>query len=116
ASSMVIDVEQPNPLQGIKPHAVLAVVNDPNNYLLMDAVQNGIPYLDVTRWTERFKEAENLIYTQVLQAPVLLFSGWMGGIASVIAIAASQQLDRVNSIKFCDNGNKKSTAVDLYCA
>ena len=98
ASSVAIDVEQPHPLGGVKPSAVLAVVNDPNDYLLMDTVQNGIPYLDVTRWTERLRESIAKLANKPLQAPVLFSSGWMGGIASVMAVAATKTLQKVESI------------------
>ncbi|MEM8642105.1 MAG: saccharopine dehydrogenase NADP-binding domain-containing protein [Cyanobacteria bacterium P01_G01_bin.54] len=98
ASSLQLDVEQPNPLQGQKPNAIVAVVNDPHNYLLMAAVQQGIPYLDVTRWTERLREAIAQLADQPLTAPVLFSSGWMGGIAAVITVAAAQTLQDIASI------------------
>ena len=43
-TSFQLDTEQPTPLQGKQPTAVVAVVNDPHDYLLMDAVQQGIPF------------------------------------------------------------------------
>ena len=98
ASSIVIDVEQPNPLQGVKPRAVVAVVNDPNDYLLMDAVQNAIPYLDVTRWTERLRTSVAALADKSLKAPVLFSSGWMGGITAMMAVATTQALQNVESI------------------
>lgn len=98
ANSFQIDTEQPTPLQGQHPRAVLAVVNDPHDYLLMDAVQQGIPYLDVTRWTERLRASVAKLSDTPLTAPVLFSSGWMGGIAAVIAVAATQTLHTVESI------------------
>ena len=43
ASSIRMDVEQPNPLEGLKPRAIIAVVNDPHDYLLRDAVKMAFP-------------------------------------------------------------------------
>ncbi|MEM7066538.1 MAG: saccharopine dehydrogenase NADP-binding domain-containing protein [Cyanobacteria bacterium P01_B01_bin.77] len=92
ARGMQLDVEQPNPLQGEQPKAIVDVVNDPHDYLLMDAVHHGIPYLDVTRWPERLRASVAELADKSLQAPALFSSGWMGGIAAVMAVAAAQTL------------------------
>ena len=93
-----LDVEQPNPLKGEQPSAIVAIVNAPYDYLLLDAVNGGIPYLDVTRWPERLRASITELADKPLQAPVLFASGWMGGIASVIAVAAAQTLAKTERI------------------
>lgn len=93
-----LDVEHPNPLNGIKPRAILATVNDPHNHLLLNAVYDGIPYLDITRWTERLQSAVSQVSTVPLHTPVILSSGWRAGVAAVIAVAASRQLQQVDCI------------------
>lgn len=98
ASNLQLDVEQPNPLRGENPSAILAVVNDPQDYLLMDAVQQGIPYLDVTRWPERLRASAAELASKSLNAPVLFASGWMGGVAAVIAVALAQTLPQPETI------------------
>lgn len=98
ASVLQFDVEQPNPLQGAQPRAVVAVVNDPHDYLLMDAVHNGIPYLDVTRWPERLRESISRLSTETMSASVMFTSGWMGGIAAVMAVAAARTLQKTERI------------------
>lgn len=98
ADIAILDVEQPNPLKGIKPRAILAMVNDPQDYLLMDAIRVGIPYMDITRWTERLRLVVSRISAESLQAPVMLSSAWMAGIAAVIAVAVSRQLKQVDRI------------------
>lgn len=98
ARGVRLDVEQPHPLQAEQPSAIVAIVNDPHDYLLMDAVNHGIPYLDVTRWPERLRESMARLTSKPLQAPVLFASGWMGGIASVIAVAAAQTLAKAEQI------------------
>ena len=64
----------------------------------MDAVRNGIPYVDITRWTERIREAAARVTGESLRAPVMLSSAWMAGIAAIVAVAASRQLKRVERI------------------
>lgn len=93
-----VDMEQPNPLNGLRPRAVLAAVNDPHDNLLMDAARAGIPYVDITRWTERLRSAASRVGTVTLQSPVMFASSWMAGVAAMAAVAASRPLKRVNSI------------------
>ncbi len=57
ARSIRIDVEQARPLQEFTPRAIINAVNDPRDQLLMDAVRRGIPLVDITRWTDRFRAA-----------------------------------------------------------
>lgn len=95
---VMLDMEQPNPLNGIKPRAIQAVVNDPHDYLLMDAIHAGIPYMDITRWTERVRSAVSRVALESLRAPVMLSSAWMAGVASVVAVALSRQLKRIERI------------------
>ncbi len=98
ARSFQLDIEQPNPLQSEQPRAIVAVVNDPHDYLLMDAVQQGIPYLDVTRWPERLRASVAELAGKSLKAPVLFASAWMGGVAAVMAVAATQTMQKVARI------------------
>ncbi|MDI6794627.1 MAG: saccharopine dehydrogenase [bacterium] len=98
AETAQLNVEQPNPLNGIKPRAILATVNDPLNYLLVDAVRGGIPYVDITRWTERLKVAVSLLSGEALLAPVMLSSAWMAGVAAIVAVAVSHQLRDIGRI------------------
>ncbi|MEL7069576.1 MAG: saccharopine dehydrogenase [Cyanobacteria bacterium J06581_3] len=98
AKGIRLDIEQPNPLQGKQFQAVVAVVNDPHDHLLRDAVKQGIPYLDVTRWPERFRASIAGLSGKTLNAPVLLSSGWMAGVASVVAAAAAQELQTTERI------------------
>ncbi|MEM7796315.1 MAG: saccharopine dehydrogenase [Cyanobacteria bacterium P01_C01_bin.118] len=98
ASSLQLDVEQPNPLQRQKLRAIVAVVNDPHDYLLMDAVQQSIPYLDITRWPERLRESVAALADKPLPSPVLFASGWMGGIAAMAAVARAQTMQTTERI------------------
>ena len=98
AEAMQLDVLKPQPLAGRQPKAVLALVNDPHNYLLLDALQSGCAYLDITRWTARLQEARKLAASIDLKGPVLFASGWMAGLASILATSASRSLATVERI------------------
>lgn len=97
-TAVALDVGRASPLNGIRPRAVLAVVNDPSDYLLMDAVREGIPYADIARWTERLKMASARVAADALRAPVMLASSWMAGVAATVAVAISRQLRAVDRI------------------
>jgi hypothetical protein len=99
AAAIQLDVERPDPTNGIKPRAILAAVNDPHDHLLMDAVRDGIPYVDITRWSERVQRVVSTMAKLPLRAPVMLSSGWTAGMAAIIAMAASRQLRRVDRIE-----------------
>ncbi|MBU3071297.1 saccharopine dehydrogenase NADP-binding domain-containing protein [Aestuariicella sp. G3-2] len=100
AEAIALDVESASPLDGlsIKPTAVLNAVNDQHNYLLKDSVRNGIAYVDITRWTERMREAVVNVSMEEIQAPVMFSSAWMAGVAVILAKAASESLDIIDNI------------------
>jgi hypothetical protein len=93
-----MDVTKPRPLGDTRPRAIICAVNDPADHLLSDAIRNGVPLLDITRWTELVRTTSTALGGQDLRAPVLLSSGWMAGVASVVAVAACRHLERVASI------------------
>ena len=45
--------------------------------MLTEAIRIGIPYLDITRWTERMRKAADLASASTLHAPVVLASGYI---------------------------------------
>lgn len=98
ASIVALDMEQRNPLKNLKPHAVVAAVNDPNDYLLLDAVQKGIPYLDITRWTERLRKSVAIAKNEELKAPVMFSSAWMAGVAAVVTKELTKETQSIKKI------------------
>lgn len=98
ASVLSLNMEQSNPLKNSKPRAVLAAVNDPNDYLLLDAIKKGIPYLDITRWTERLREAVEVTKKENLKAPVMFSSAWMAGVAAVVTRELTKNTKSINNI------------------
>ena len=98
AEGVALDVSRPEPLGTLRPAAVIAVVNDPHDHLLRDALRLGVPLLDITRWTERVRAAAAVVTAAAPTAPVLLSSGWMAGIISAIAAGLARDLARVDEI------------------
>ncbi|MDO6428129.1 hypothetical protein Q4489_14000 [Thalassotalea sp. 1_MG-2023] len=100
AQGIAIDVtnsKQISPLHG-KLAAVVTATNDPNNYILLDAIVNQLPYIDVTRWTARLEEAIIRISGEKITKPVIFSSAWMAGTTAILAKKVSEQFTTVNSI------------------
>jgi hypothetical protein len=97
AAGVAVDVGRPEPLAGAAPAAVISAVNDPGDHLLADALRLGVPLLDIARWTDRVRTASALVRAAP-EAPVLLSSGWMGGICSALAAGVAEELAAVDTI------------------
>lgn len=104
AEAVPVDTTAADPLApffeagATRPDLVVSVVNDPNDRVLLAAVRRGLPLVDITRWTARVHRALVALAAERLDAPVVLASSWMGGLASIVAAAASARLGRVDSI------------------
>ena len=98
ATAKVVNVETPNPLNGMLPRVVLAITNDPKDYLLKDAIKANIPFIDITRWTDRMRSAISVATTNPLHSPVMLSSSWMAGIAAIVAVGVSKRLRQIDRI------------------
>ncbi|MFF2844485.1 saccharopine dehydrogenase [Paenarthrobacter sp. NPDC057981] len=91
------DLSEPEPFEAAV-RAVISTVNDPEDRVLRAAVSAGIPYVDVTRWTSRVTRAITLATLLKPTAPVLLSSGWMGGVTSTVAAALAQELGGASNV------------------
>ncbi|MFE4194301.1 saccharopine dehydrogenase family protein [Paenarthrobacter sp. NPDC056912] len=91
------DLNDPAPFTA-KVRAVISVVNDPEDRVLRAAVTAGIPYVDVTRWTTRLTRAVALASLLNPSAPVLLSSGWMGGVTNLVAAALAKEVGGAREI------------------
>jgi len=80
------------------PGAIICAVNDPADHLLSDAIRLGVPLLDITRWTTLVRATASALEGEDPQSSILLSSGWMAGVASVVAVAATRRLEHVESI------------------
>lgn len=85
------DLNDPAPFSATV-RAVVSTVNDSDDRVLRAAVGAGIPYVDVTRWTSRMTRAATLAGLLQPTAPVLLSSGWMGGIVNIVAASLSHEI------------------------
>ncbi|WP_245813692.1 saccharopine dehydrogenase [Rhodococcus marinonascens] len=80
------DVTGPEPFAA-HVRAVVSAVNDPDDRVLRAAVQGGVPYVDITRWTTRLARAVTVATLADPTAPVLFSSSWMGGVTSLVTAA-----------------------------
>ena len=87
------DLLDPTPFDA-SVRAVVSTVNDPHDRVLSAAVEAGIPYVDITRWTTRVARAATLAGQKSPSAPVYLSSGWMGGVTNIVAAALAEELWR----------------------
>ncbi|ROZ43296.1 saccharopine dehydrogenase [Rhodococcus sp. WS3] len=85
------DLTDPTPFDA-SARAVVSTVNDPHDRVLTAAVQAGIPYVDITRWTTRVARAATLASQMSPTATVYLSSGWMGGVTNIVAAALAEEL------------------------
>ncbi|GGZ21600.1 hypothetical protein GCM10010387_13370 [Streptomyces inusitatus] len=91
------DLASPEPF-GASVRAVVSLVNDPDDRVLRAALAGGIPYVDVTRWTARMQRAITLTSLASPSAPVLLSSGWMGGVVPLVATALADRLGGLDTL------------------
>ncbi|MEV5680278.1 saccharopine dehydrogenase [Streptomyces sp. NPDC052179] len=91
------DLSAPEPFHA-SVRAVVSLVNDPDDRVLRAALDGGIPYVDVTRWTARMQRAVTLVSLGSPTAPMLLSSGWMGGVVPLVTAALAERLGGVESV------------------
>lgn len=89
--SAVVDVTLPDPLQDSPfTDVVVVAVNDSDDNLLRAAVRRGSAVVDVARWPHRVTDAQDVVAGLAATAPVVLASGWMAGVAAVVAAATTR--------------------------
>jgi hypothetical protein len=94
ARAVAIDVSQEQPLASLaeRPAAVLAIVSDPRDYLLADAMRLGIPIADINRaGAASILDVTVAVARERPVAPVLLSGSWMAGVSALAAAAAVRQ-------------------------
>jgi saccharopine dehydrogenase-like NADP-dependent oxidoreductase len=95
ARAVAIDVTHEQPLAALaeRPAAVLAVVSDPRDYLLADAMRAGIPIADINRAGHAsILDAVVAAARERPAAAVLLSGSWMAGVSALAAAAAVGEL------------------------
>lgn len=101
AKPVCVDTSEADPLALLDERVglVLSAVNDPRDAMLLAAVRRGIALVDITRWTARLHTALLRLSAEHLSAPVILASGWMAGVAPLLAVAAARQVWPPQSIE-----------------
>lgn len=89
AEAVVVDIDRENPLEYLyeMPDAIIVSVNDTHDHLLRQAIQRRIPILDIARWHERVEAAKQVYKEEDGNSPVILASGWVASVPSIVAKA-----------------------------
>jgi saccharopine dehydrogenase-like NADP-dependent oxidoreductase len=101
ATTVAIDVRAEEPLAhlGERPAAILAVVSDPHDHLLVEAMRRGIPYADVNRaGPAGILDVTVAAARARPSAPVLLSGSWLAGLSALLAAACARELGPVERI------------------
>ncbi|MFY2562580.1 saccharopine dehydrogenase [Corallococcus terminator] len=100
AEGVALDIRAPSPLAvlGVKPRAVVSLVNDPEDHLLMSTARDGVPVLDITRWTSRVRAAMLRLSGTPPRGPVMLGSAWMAGLVPRLVAMAARRLGRLEHV------------------
>lgn len=104
ARTVPIDVGHEQPLASLgslvpTPAAVLAVVSDPHDHLLVDAMRRGIPIADVNRaGNASILDVTVAAARERPSAAVLLSGSWLAGLSALMAAAAAREVEDVERI------------------
>ncbi|MDQ2958382.1 MAG: saccharopine dehydrogenase, partial [Actinomycetota bacterium] len=101
ARAVAIDVGSPQPLASVteRPAAVLAVVSDPHDHLLVDAMRRGIPIADINRAGHAgILDVAVAAAREQPAAPVLLSGSWLAGLSALLAAAVVSELGQVERL------------------
>ncbi|MFJ4187295.1 saccharopine dehydrogenase [Kitasatospora sp. NPDC089509] len=95
ASTVTVDVGAEEPLAALpeRPAAVLAVVSDPDDHLIVDAMRRGIPIADIHRAAPAgILDITVAAARERPPAPVHLSGSWFAGLGALSAAAAVREL------------------------
>lgn len=94
AEAVIVDINSNNPLEYLytMPDAIIVSVNDTHDHLLRQAIQKRIPILDIARWHERVEAAKQVYKEEVGNSPVILGSGWVASVPSIVVKAHQETL------------------------
>lgn len=104
---ILVDIKNKNPLSSLdglnhKVSAVIALINDSNNYIIRDACEREIPYLDIAKAGDDIIEAMNIVDEHAKQGKdvrALWGSEWFVGLPSLIAVDMSKQFELIETIQ-----------------
>ncbi|WP_170378784.1 hypothetical protein [Ruegeria atlantica] len=78
--------------------AVVTAVNDKESRLMRSCISQSIPFVDITRWTDRVRSGVIEAALANLQSPVVFASSWMAGIPALIASHEAATFERIETI------------------
>jgi hypothetical protein len=87
-----LDLDADDPLATLEttPDVILVAANDGHDRLLRSGLRRSIPVVDITRWTERVRDALAWTAAVAPRAPVVLASSWMAAIPATLAVEAAR--------------------------
>lgn len=101
AGGAAFDVNDPASVSRLpeRPSLVLLAVNDLRDVTARSCLAEGIPVVDITRWTARVRDLEALCRQSPPRAPVVQGSSWMACIPGALARAEVEGWETVESIE-----------------
>lgn len=101
AAVAVFDIEaDADPLNGMDEaiSGLIAVVNDRDNRLMQACIGRSIPYVDITRWTDRVRTAVFEVALSDVNSPIVFSSSWMAGVPGVLAAHHAKEFSDIDVI------------------
>ncbi len=100
ATAISLDITAPVLPTEITPALIVALVNDPDDHLLNFAINNRIPYLDITRWTARLQSTlVNVLASPEIESLVVFASSWMASLPATLAKGMASNFQAVDQIE-----------------
>ena len=100
AMTQRLDLDALDPLAPLKalPDVILVAANDRHDHLLRSSLRRGIAIVDITRWTERVRDA--LAWATAIKptTPVVLASSWMASVPATLAVEAARGFESLSRI------------------
>ena len=120
AEAVALDISERKPLAAIEGtiDAVAALVSDPDDYLLRDAIARGAAYVDIARGAAAQSRAYVVASLLDVMAPVMFASNWMAGVPAILARKLTAEFADVDSVSIdilffgTDKGGPDSQGVD----
>ena len=118
--AVALDISKPHPLAAVpgKIDAVAALVGDPDDHLLRDAIARGAAVVDIARGAVAQSRAYVAASLMDVTAPVMFASNWMAGVPAILARKLAGAFAVVDSVSLdilffgSDKGGPDSQGVD----
>lgn len=100
ADAVTLDVLKPGNVTALADQlsAVVPVVNDRKDYLLVESIRAKIPFVDITRWTAWQRQSIIRATFEDIKSPVVFSSAWMAGVVAMVSKKLAEGFSDVDSI------------------